>query len=67
MVGLLCLSHLSEMLFRVRIRNHHTVLRLYGVNCTACVAPLRGFEPIPNNIHEKISSRQLQPFHFSAS
>ena len=21
---------------------HHTALRLYGVNCTACVSPLRG-------------------------
>ena len=28
--------------FRDRAVCHHTALRLYGVNCTACVLPLRG-------------------------
>ena len=28
---------------------HHTALRLYGVNCTACVSPLRGDEAAPES------------------
>ena len=37
------LSHLSEMLVGCEHLLHHTAPDgLYGVNCTACVAPLRG-------------------------
>ena len=45
------LSHLSEMPAVTHtlhhtvtggLQFHHTALRLYGDNCTACVAPLRG-------------------------
>ena len=42
MIGLLCKSHLSEMLTVRAHRQHHTALRLYGVICTVCVTPLRG-------------------------
>jgi hypothetical protein len=39
------LSHLSEMPTVRAHRQHHTVpIGLCGVNCTACVTPLRGFE-----------------------
>ena len=37
------LSHLSEMPVALAVVHHHTALRLYGVNCTACVQPLRGW------------------------
>ena len=45
MIGLLCSSHLSEMPLSRAHRHHHTALRLCGVNCTACVTPLRGYAP----------------------
>ncbi len=35
---------------------HHTALRLYAVHCTACVKPLRGFEPISKQNPQKIFS-----------
>ena len=37
------LSHLFEMLTVFVRLFHHTALRLYGVNCTVCVQPLRGW------------------------
>ena len=38
------LSHLFEMPIPRAHRHHHTApLGLYGVNCTTCVSPLRGF------------------------
>ena len=36
------LSHLFEMPMVRAHLHHHTALRWYGVNCTACVSPLRG-------------------------
>ncbi|MBR6063369.1 MAG: hypothetical protein IKP54_04360 [Bacteroidales bacterium] len=33
------------------LSSHHTALRLYGVNCTACVQPLRGCFACPFSHH----------------
>ena len=43
-------------------RHHHTTLRLYSVNCTACVTPLRGFDPKSqvSSLKSQISSLKSQ-------
>ena len=45
-VWTLLLSHLFEMLVVPAALHYHTAFRLCGVNCTACVSPLRGDEGV---------------------